>query len=75
MVKPYTPILLGTAHTHSLSAHVAKFVKKVVTDFGFQTNILDPKDHLKSFATDNDHPSPTWKNTVIKANALIIVSP
>lgn len=77
MKKLYIPIILGTARMERRSARVAEFVLEEVEKAGIESQIIDVRDY-RILATDNTQQSDKAKlleSKIIKADALIIVSP
>ena len=74
-MKYFVPIILGTAHQSNLSSQVVSFVQKEAINFGFKTQIINVADHVAKPQTDNKHPSPNFKQAILDAHAIIIVSP
>ncbi len=73
----YIPIILGTAREGRQSAKAAKFMLAEAVKFGFDSEIIDPRDY-RIAATDNSKSSPQAKKLaekIIKADGIVIVSP
>lgn len=75
----YVPILLGTSRKKSLSESIAKFVTHEAERFGFESNLISPRDHLEYPVTARAgiemKKRVPWHQTMNRASALIIVSP
>lgn len=78
MSNLFIPILLGTARKGRQSEKVANYVLEQVKKADIGTELMD----VREFSTQDTIPSweenmraNQWKETIVKANALIIVSP
>jgi len=75
----YFPILLGTAREGRESEKVSNYMLGVVKEAGHETHLFDPRDHLDSPFTGRAGKEvkgdPEWKESISRANGLIIVSP
>lgn len=73
----YIPIILGTGRKGRQSEKVANYIKEQVLKTDVKTEILDVRDY-RLVATDNTGEPEVaiqWKEKIVKANGLIIVSP
>jgi NAD(P)H-dependent FMN reductase len=77
--KLFIPVLLGTNRKSRSSEHVAKWVfGKMRERAEIETQFFDvcdfdlPKDH---YGTEIGHLFPEWRDAVIKADGLVIVTP
>ncbi len=68
------PILLGTAREGRRSEKVAKFVLAEAQKYGFDSQLIDVRDHLTT-TTDKTKRDTPWAQVIKKANGLIIISP
>lgn len=77
--KPYIPVLLGTSRKGNLSQKVAKFVSHEAERYGFESNVISPKDHLQfpvtARAGKETKKRTAWHLTMKRAAGLIIVTP
>lgn len=73
----YIPIILGTARDGRQSEKAANFMLEMAKDFGLETEIIDVRDYLFGKTNRNwDRPEvKKYAEKIIKADALIIVSP
>lgn len=72
--KLNVPILLGTAREGRQSEKVAKFVLAEAQKYGFDSQLVDTRDHLIT-ATDKPKHDTPWARIVKAAGGLIIVAP
>lgn len=75
----YIPILLGTARKNSVSEKIAKIVCHETQRFGFESNVISPRDHIEYPVTvragiEGKKKIP-WQQTMNTASGLIIVTP
>ncbi|MEK7212789.1 MAG: NAD(P)H-dependent oxidoreductase [Patescibacteria group bacterium] len=79
MTNLFIPILLGTAREGRQSERVAKYVYEQAKAYGqFETELLDVKDFVSQPKTSMAADGPMakkWKETMARADGLIIVSP
>lgn len=73
MNKLNIPVILGTARAERRSEKVANFVLDEARKFGFNSELVDVRDHLYGH-TKRNHPA-EWAEIVKRSDALIIVSP
>jgi len=73
----YIPVVLGTAREGRQSEKVARFIYRLAQNAGLETEIVDIREY-RIPATDNTGAIPhakRWGEKVVRADALIIVSP
>ena len=77
--KLFIPLILGTPRKNRESEHVAKWVyTKVQEQADIETQFFDvrdfdlPRDH---YGTEIAHLFPEWRDAVIRADGLIVVTP
>lgn len=73
----YIPIILGTARKGRQSEKVANFILGMVKSSGIEAEIVDVRDY-RIESTDNTKEIPQakkWKEKLLRADGLIIVSP
>ncbi|MBD3280154.1 NADPH-dependent oxidoreductase [Candidatus Dojkabacteria bacterium] len=76
--KMIVPILLGTARTDRESEKVAEYVKERMLEYGFETQIVDARDHMLDRTIPNwqdAEPSKEWAEIMTEADGLMIVAP
>lgn len=77
--KLFIPVLLGTNRKPRQSEHVAKWVAgKVAERSGCETQFFDVRDFvlpLDDYGTDLGQDFPEWRDAIIRADALVIVTP
>jgi NAD(P)H-dependent FMN reductase len=77
--KLFLPIILGTPRKGRESEHVARWVhskmqdrEKIETQFFDVRDFELPRDH---YGTEIGHLFPEWRNAIIRADGLVIVTP
>ncbi|MFH1588839.1 MAG: NAD(P)H-dependent oxidoreductase [Candidatus Diapherotrites archaeon] len=73
----FIPVILGTARKERQSEKVSEFLLELIKKQGIETELIDVKDYRIN-ATDNSGNIPEakkWREKLMKANALILVSP
>lgn len=79
MEKVFLPVLLGTNRQGRQSDHVAKWlIAEIEKREDIETRLFDTRDfHLPSddYGTDISHLFPEWRDSMIRADGLIIVAP
>jgi NAD(P)H-dependent FMN reductase len=73
----YIPVILGTAREGRQSEKVAKFIYGLAQKAGLETEIVDIREYHIT-ATDNTGNIPLaqkWREKIIRADGMIIVSP
>jgi NAD(P)H-dependent FMN reductase len=71
----FIPIILGTARVGRQSEKAAKFMLQEMVKAGVESELIDVRDH-RITATDKKLPeSEALAKIIIKADALIVVSP
>ena len=76
--KLFIPILLATGRNERQSEKVANYTLKQMQAFGFDTQIVDVRDHMQNRTIPNWQdpvPSKGWSEIMNRADGLIIVSP
>lgn len=78
-MKPYVPILLGTARDGRQSEHVANFVTDVLKKYdGFDIELFDVKDFVQPYTIaawiENEEAQP-WRDIAAKAAGFIFIIP
>ena len=77
--KLFLPILLGTNRRNRVSEHVAKWVfAKMQGRRDSDTQLFDVRDFdlpRDQYGTQIGHLFPEWRDAIIKADALVIVTP
>ncbi len=73
----FIPVILGTPRQGRMSEHAAKFmVEEVVKRDGVETELIDVRDiTLPTTGAGEDIKDPKFSATVMRADALVIVSP
>lgn len=74
----FIPIVLGTARVGAHSPKVADYVLKKALEFGFESELVRPGDHIdaKTYRLSDGNPKAgNWKKIVAKADGFIFVIP
>ncbi len=76
--KLYVPVILGTARKERASEKVAKFVLTEAESYGFETELIDVRDHMLGETVppwDADERTSPWKAVAARADGFIVVCP
>jgi len=78
MNKFFIPILLATGRNERESERVAKYTLEMAQENGFESEIVDVRDHIQDKTIPNWQdpiPSQKWAQIMTRADGLIIVVP
>lgn len=78
-MKPYIPIVLGTARVGRQSEKVAKFVHSVAQSFDIEAEYIDVKDFVESPRTipswEESDKATKWKDIAGRASGFLFIIP
>jgi len=76
--KLYIPIVLGTARKERESEKVAKFMLEEALSYGFESEIIDARDHMHGETVPSwveDDRTTAWKKVAGRADGFVVVCP
>ncbi len=77
---PFIPVVQGSARKERESIAAARFTKEQAEQYGFESELVDPRDHLTVSRTiaswqDDEEKSKEWKDIAERADGFLLVVP